>query len=208
MMPVLFDASTKVGVDHESHIANHKTDTKHILSVGRFAPHKKIEKMIETIALYRKHVSPDIALDLVGSSASRWYKESLDELIGKLDLADQVTFHEGVSDHELAHMYIDADAYLCLSEHEGFCVPLMESQCAGLPIVATRVSAIPETLGDAGVLVDSGGSLNDVVAALDVVLSNESLRSSLIAAGHHNVLDLKAQTTRAVDWLLEGSSRL
>lgn len=205
VMPVLFDVDSKV-------MSNAYADAKsktgiHILSVGRFAPHKRIEKMIEVVSIYKELISPNVKLDLVGSSSSKWYLESLELLVSNLKLEDSVKFHADIDDSQLANFYRDSDVYLCLSEHEGFCVPLVEAQCAGLPIVAKDFAAIPETVGKAGIVLDKEAEIVDVVAAIDVIINNEQLRSEIVSNAKANMElhNVDKEAKRAVEWLLEGS---
>jgi glycosyltransferase involved in cell wall biosynthesis len=87
-----------------------------------------------------------------------------------------------VSDSELSSYYRNADVFVCLSEHEGFCVPLLEAFANKLPIIAYRSSAVPETLGDAGLLLDDK-SPAVVATAVETLRNDASLRSQLVAAG-------------------------
>ncbi len=202
VMPVLFDASSKIGNNSERRAA--PNEGSRILSVGRFAPHKRIEKLIQAIAMFRELIDDQATLELVGSSSSRWYKESLDQLISSLKLEDMVRFHDNVNDEKLSELYNECDAYLCLSDHEGFCVPLMEAQYAQLPIVALKSAAIPETINGAGIVLEPRCEIVDVVAALDVVLHNDEVRDSLRVQAQQNIqkCNVDKEATRAVRWLV------
>ena len=79
-------------------------------------------------------------------------------------------------------IYARADAYLCMSEHEGFCAPLVEALARGVPVVARRAAAVPETLGGAGVLVDDPDVLPLAAEALHEVVSSQETRAGLAAA--------------------------
>ncbi len=83
------------------------------------------------------------------------YAEAVFALADELGLTGAVRHGEDLSDAELAAWYADADVFVCLSEHEGFCIPLLEAMRSGLPIVAYSAGAVPETLGDAGILIES-----------------------------------------------------
>ncbi len=202
VMPVLFDVSKKVG-DTSTRRHPRAKDAR-ILSVGRYAPHKRVEKLIQSIALYRDLIDEGATLDLVGSSSSRWYKESLEQLIEKLNLKDAVRFHENIDDIQLSQLYKESDAYLCLSEHEGFCVPLVEAQCAGLPIVAIDSAAIAETVNDAGIILDAHCDVVDIVAALDVAVHDPEMRAFLQRNAKSNVTehDIDQEAMSAVQWLV------
>jgi len=202
VMPVLFNTSLKAKGEPKR-IESNETS---ILSVGRFAPHKKIEYLIQVLYLYRQYCDESATLTLVGSNASEHYRESLELLIGNLNLNDYVFFKEKISDEELSKEYSKADVYLCLSEHEGFCVPLVEAQYAGLPIVASDYAAIKETVGDAGIVLNDNKNMNEIVAAIDLVKNNQNVRQELIEGAKRNIskIDIDVEAAKAVDWLLEG----
>jgi L-malate glycosyltransferase len=152
-----------------------------VLSVGRIAPNKRIEDVIGAFHLYRGHRDPAARLVLVGSDAGfERYRIGLDRLLARLGTRG-VTFAGRVSDAERDRRYADADAYLCLSVHEGFCAPLVEAMAHAVPVVARRAGAVPETLGGAGVVIDGGLAL--AAEALHEVVSSESTRAALRAAG-------------------------
>jgi glycosyltransferase involved in cell wall biosynthesis len=118
---------------------------------------------------------------LVGSDAGfERYRVGLDRLLARLGTRG-VTFAGRVSDAERDRRYADADAYLCLSVHAGFCAPLVEAMAHAVPVVARRAGAVPETLGRAGVVIDGGLAL--AAEALHEVVSSESTRAGLRAAG-------------------------
>lgn len=202
VMPVLFDAKTKVAVSSTTGITRKNVATS-ILFVGRFAPHKRIEKLIETFSMYLDLVDSKAQLHLVGSKASEWYQDSIYQLINELKIKNSIIFHNHISDGELTALYARADIFLCMSEHEGFCVPLVEAMCNELPIVSSNGGAIGETLNGAGILLDVDSDLIDYVAAIDLAVNNKIVRSELIESSKKSakILDLDLETKRAVDWL-------
>ena len=101
-----------------------------------------------------------------------------------------------LSEAELASWYADADVFVCLSEHEGFCIPLLEAMRSDLPIVAFAAGAVPETLGDAGILLPSKRP-GVVAAAVDRVRTDAALADRLVAAGHRQLDAFSPPRTRA-----------
>ncbi len=99
-----------------------------------------------------------------------------------MGLEDSVVFAGSVSGEELAGWYSVADVFVCVSEHEGFCVPVVEAMAWGVPVVAFGAAAVPETVGDGGVVL---GVKDPVVvaSAVDRVLSDEGLREVLVRRG-------------------------
>ena len=126
-------------------------------------------------------------LYLVGSTAmSGQYLAQLQQQIAKLGLDDAVTFAGSVTIEQLVAYYRGATAFLTLSDHEGFCVPLLEAMRSDMPIVAHAAGAIPETLGDAGVLLEEK-SPSAVAAALERVVRDQAVRKDLLEKGHRRV---------------------
>ncbi len=128
-------------------------DWVNLLFVGRLAPNKRQEDVIKAFYFYRQ-INPQSRLFLVGSWHNTWrYVDWLRQFARDLNLSDGVFFPGRVSTAALAAYYRLADLFVCMSEHEGFCVPLIESMRFGVPIVAYASAAVPDTLGGAGVLI-------------------------------------------------------
>ena len=163
--------------------------TPTFVTVGRVAPNKLIEDFIKIAAYYLRYVSPEARFLIVGGTRGlESYLDALVELHGELRLDGRVAFTGKVSTLDLITYYRNASAYLCTSAHEGFCAPLLEAMTAGVPIVARPATAIPETLGGAGVLVDS----DDPAAwaeMLGLIAGDAELRASLATAGRRRVRD-------------------
>lgn len=202
VMPVLFDAKTKVAMTSTVDRAR-KNIASTIISVGRFAPHKRIEKLIETFSIYKSEIDPKAQLHLVGSKASTWYQDSLYQLINELKIKNSIIFYDHITDAELSALYAKADAYLCMSAHEGFCVPIVEAMGNNLPIVSSNAGALGETLNGAGIVLDVDAPLIEYVAALDLAINDELVRLDLIESSKKasKVFDLDLETKRSVDWL-------
>jgi glycosyltransferase involved in cell wall biosynthesis len=125
-----------------------------ILFVGRIAPNKRIEDHIRLAEMYKRYVDSYYRFIFVGrhDGLPRYYAQ-VRALVGEFGmLPDRFWFTGPVPDEDLAAFYRWADVYVSLSEHEGFCVPLVEAMAAGVPVLAYAAGAVPETLGGAGVL--------------------------------------------------------
>jgi L-malate glycosyltransferase len=125
-----------------------------ILFVGRIVPNKKIEDHIRLAEMYKRYVDSYYRFIFVGryDGLPRYYSQ-VRALIAEYEmLPDRFWFTGPVPDEDLAAFYRWSDAYVSLSEHEGFCVPLVEAMAADVPIVAYAAGAVPETLGGAGIL--------------------------------------------------------
>ncbi|HEX8104733.1 MAG TPA: glycosyltransferase [Solirubrobacteraceae bacterium] len=153
----------------------------HLLFVGRLAPHKRQDELIRTLALLRAEHATDARLTLVGAPASAAYADGLRALADRL-APGAVTIEHGLSAPELADRYRAADAFVCLSEHEGFCVPLLEAFHFGVPVVARPAGGIAEVAGDAALLTEDADLA--VVAELALAAATDAeLRGELIARG-------------------------
>ena len=124
-----------------------------ILFVGRIAPNKKLEDHIRLAETYKRYVDSYYRFIFVGKDdAVPRYHATVRALIATYQmLPDRFWFTGPVPDDELAAYYRNAHAYVSLSEHEGFCVPLIESMAMEVPVLAYAAAAVPETLGGAGV---------------------------------------------------------
>jgi glycosyltransferase involved in cell wall biosynthesis len=166
------------------------------LFVGQMLPHKAQHDVILAFAAYLRAYDPEAHLHLVGRDSSPAYTSGLRELVGDLGIADSVDFVGLVRPGELAALYQSCDVYVCCSDHEGFCAPLLEAMHHGLPIVAYRAAAVPETIADAGVLLDSKAPA-EVAAAAHRVVTDDELRARLIALGRERAASFAPERARA-----------
>jgi glycosyltransferase involved in cell wall biosynthesis len=153
-----------------------------VLFVGRLSPNKAQHRLVETLWWLRRAHDPDARLRLVGPAVTPAYAEAVLAFAGELGLAEAVEHGEDLTPAQLAAWYADADVFVCQSEHEGFCIPLLEAMHFGVPIVATPAGAVPETLGDGGLLVGSDRPA-DVAAVVSRVAADPVLAGALAGAG-------------------------
>jgi glycosyltransferase involved in cell wall biosynthesis len=164
------------------------------LFVGRLAPNKAQHDIVKAFAAYRRFHDADARLHLVGGGREDGYAHTLRRFIHALGLDDAVTLPGAVSSAELAAYYRTADVFVVCSEHEGFCVPLLEAMHHGVPIVAFGAAAVPETLGEAGLLLDVKDPCT-IAAAVDRVARDAALRRQLVAAGARRVSEFDVSRT-------------
>jgi glycosyltransferase involved in cell wall biosynthesis len=117
----------------------------------------------------------------VGGAISDEYRTAVERFAAELDLLDGLEIAGSVTHEELIAYYAASDAFVCLSNHEGFCVPLLEAMYHRLPIVAYTNSAVPETVQGAGVVLPNKEPVR-VAAAIDRVISDATLRAVLAEA--------------------------
>ncbi len=156
-----------------------------VLHVGRSAPNKRLEDVVRSFHVYRR-IDPKSRLLLVGTDAGlENYSAAVRELVARLGTPD-VHFVGHVDFRELCALYRIADLYLAMSEHEGFCVPLLEAMHFGVPIVAFAAGAVPETLGGAGLLVREK-RYDEIAEMMHLAVSDRALRERLKAAGRERL---------------------
>ncbi|GAC1337330.1 MAG: glycosyltransferase family 4 protein [Candidatus Dormibacteria bacterium] len=168
--------------------ANTPTQPPTVLFVGRVAPNKRHETLIRALAVLRATTCPDARLRMVGSADDcKPYLDGLRLLVGRLGLTDAVDLRgQRASNEEVSKAYATASVYASASEHEGFCVPVLEAMAFGLPVVALAAGAVPETVGAAGLLLDTSDALV-WAEALGRLIGDPALRASLAAAGRLRV---------------------
>ena len=169
-----------------------------VLHVGRFAPNKRIEDVVRAFHLYQR-IDPGARLLLVGTDAGlENYGAAVRDLAARLGTAD-VHFLGHVDFRELCTCYRVADLYLAMSEHEGFCVPLLEAMYFGVPIVAYAAAAVPATLGGAGLLVREK-RFEEVAELMRLAVADAPLRERLVAAGRERLKDFAPERIEAALW--------
>ena len=156
-----------------------------ILFVGRLTPHKRQDLLIRTFAEYRR-LEPDARLVLVGTPLSPSFGNWLRELAAEL-APGAVTFESGLSAAQLADRYRGAHAFLCLSEHEGFCIPLLEAFHFGVPVIARDAGAVGEVVADAGVLLEADDDATTIANLLQIVVGDSELRAELQGRGERRL---------------------
>ncbi|TAN22843.1 MAG: glycosyltransferase [Actinomycetota bacterium] len=155
---------------------NRLSGRTNFLFVGRLVPNKAQHNLIAALSAYNKIYSKDAVLHLVGKPFSKEYLSLLVEIAKDLEVEDNVNFTMGVPTEQLSSYYKGSDALVCLSEHEGFCVPLLEAMHNNLPIIAYDSSAISETLGNAGILIPSSDPVTAAVA-MNRLVSDQDLQA-------------------------------
>ena len=167
-------------------------DSLNILSVGRIVPNKKIEDLLKITSYIKRYLTPLVRLILVGKyNLLPNYYHLLKELNVNLMLTnEQVIFTGHVSPEELVTYYKIADIYLSMSEHEGFCLPLVESMYLKVPIIAYNSTAIPYTLGDAGIRVKVK-NIPEIAELCYHLANNRQLRQRIISAQQRRLRDFE-----------------
>lgn len=167
-----------------------------IVFVGRIAPNKRHENLIRTFYQYKK-INPKSRLILVGSySGMENYYERLQKYVNALGLED-VIFTGHIKFNQILAWYRAADIFLCMSEHEGFCVPLVEAMFFDVPIVAYDTSAIADTLGGSGMLLNDNDPLFAAMV-IDRLVTDEELRKSVLEKQRKRLDDFKYEKIKTM----------
>ncbi len=150
-----------------------------LLFVGRLAPNKGHAHLLHAFAALRTGVDPNARLFIVGAWGPELYMRYLFRVRNRLGM-EGVTFTGPVAEGTLAAYYRAADLFVCLSEHEGFGLPLIEAMRSAVPVIAYDAGAVSETLAGTGVLIRT---LTPVILAevIGRVGGDEGLRAELCA---------------------------
>jgi len=160
------------------------------LFVGRIVPNKKIEDYVRLAEQYKRYVNADYRFVFVGrhDGVPRYYA-AVRALLAEFDLPpDRFIFTGPVPDADLATYFRMARVYISLSEHEGFCVPLLEAMAADVPVLAYGAAAVPDTLGGAGMQFFPK-DLEYAAELLGVLAFDEDVRAKIIAGQRRRLAD-------------------
>jgi glycosyltransferase involved in cell wall biosynthesis len=198
VVPILFDAR-EWGAPCES-----RAEAPTLLFVGRLAPHKRQDELIRLLALLRRHRLPGARLVLVGEPLNEKYLAALRALAEEL-APGAVVFERGLSRDELADRYRQASAFVSLSEHEGFCIPLLEAFHFGVPVVARPSGGIPEVAGDAALLAEDR-DLAVLAELVALAVEDGSLAAALRERGRERLPAYAPERTEAAMRAFIGAS--
>ncbi|HET6965538.1 MAG TPA: glycosyltransferase family 4 protein [Acidimicrobiales bacterium] len=177
------------------------TDHPLWIFVGRVAPNKCQHDVVAAFAAYRRLYAPASRLAIVGGATSGRYQRGIEHMVEDLGLQDAVDFPGSAPFPELLAYFHRADVFVCLSEHEGFCVPVIEAMELGVPVVAYSAAAVTETVADAGVLLQDKDPLT-VATAVHALLSDDDRRAAVVRAGRVRAGSFSREVT-SQRWLAE-----
>ena len=198
VIPILFDPAG-LGNPGPAQPAGPPT----ILFVGRLAPHKRQDAVIRAFELYRRRHAPDARLVLVGAPINWPYDAAMRVLAEEIS-PGRVTIESGLTNEQLAGRWRSAHAFLCMSEHEGFCIPLLEAFHFGVPVIARAIGGVPEVAGDAALLLDDADDESVAAELLALAVSDTELRATLRGRGAARVAAYAPeQTARTLRGVLE-----
>jgi len=160
-----------------------------VVTVGRLVPNKRIDEVLRAFACYRRACRPDAQLAIIGSAAGfEAYGQACRRLAATLAVPDP--FLGEVDDAGRDRVLAGAAAYLACSEHEGFCVPLVEAMRHGLPIVARDFVAVAETLAGAGIAAPPEAGPAELAELLDLAVTDQALGAAMAAGRAERLQEL------------------
>ena len=168
------------------------TPSKKILFVGRMAPNKCVEELIEAFAWYHKCIERRSELLLVGSERTcPRYFAMLRMFAAELDLMS-VSFVRYASPNGLISYYRKADLFATASRHEGYCLPVVEAMYKGVPVLARNVGGVPEAMDGAGATFDEARP-EELACLMHRAISDPALRGEILASQNARIQRLLAR---------------
>jgi len=153
VLPLILDLDMLRSKPDQTTRSRFRDDKTNVLFVGRCVPNKRLEDALRAFHCFQRTVEPNSRFIHAGSHAgTERYYYFLQTMVKELALRDCI-FAGPVTQAQMNAIYGSADLFLCMSEHEGFCIPLLEAMLHGVPVLAYAAGAVPETLDGAGVLV-------------------------------------------------------
>lgn len=182
-----------------------------IIFLGRVVRNKRPDRLMHLFEHYFRWINRHAHLWLVGNDqADPEYRTELETLRGALRSGAHITFTGKVSEAQMQAYFRAADVFVCASEHEGFCVPIAQAMAFDVPVLAYAAAAVPETMGDAGLLVHDWDAPR-VAELMHLVIGDPQLRQRLLASQRANLARFSAAEARrklaaAVRYLTTGAT--
>ena len=197
-LPVDLDALAQVRPDPVTAYQLARFDGPLVLFVGQLLPHKRPDLLLSAFHVLSTYLMPGVHLAMLGAGRQIRYRDALIEQARELGLLPACRIPGWVEPGVLAAYYRAADVFATMSEHEGVCVPLLEAMRFEVPVLARAFGAVPETMGDAGIVLPAGDDPVLVAEALAEVLTDEKLRHTLVARGRSRVDDFRLESAEAL----------
>jgi glycosyltransferase involved in cell wall biosynthesis len=154
----------------------------YLLYVGTLQPRKNLTRLIKAFSQLNR---PRLKLVIGGKKG--WFYEQIYDQVKDLKIEDRVVFTDYVPDDDLPGLIKSSRAYILPSLYEGFGMPPVEAQSVGVPVVVSKVSSLPEVVGESGIYIDDPYSVSSIKNALEEVLSlTAKARSEIIVKGKEN----------------------
>lgn len=153
---------------------------KYVLYFGAVRKHKNLERLLQAYAMLPKRIREDCKLVITKKN------DVLSRLAVDLKIESDVVFTGFIADEDKAAIYKMAELSMFVSLYEGFGIPIIEAQAAGIPVITSNISSMPEAAGDGALLVDPY-SVENIAYEMEHVIEDQTLREQLIQKGYRNV---------------------
>lgn len=190
VLPLLIDFG-KMDIKPDPAFAAELNDGKtNIIFVGRCAPNKRVEHILNAFCCYQRACRPESRLVIAGSWAGmERYQAVLSAMIHDMGLKNAV-FTGNIPQNQLNAVFKAAHVFLCMSEHEGFCVPIIESMAHDVPVLAYEAGAVPETMGNAGILFRRK-EFPLIAEMMHTVVENHEFRAAVLTGQRERIIRFK-----------------
>ena len=179
VVPILIPFEDYKRKPDEEYLRSLQDGKTNVLFTGRTAPNKKTEDIISAFSVYQRYFCPESRLILAGSfNQQDPYCQCLSAYADRLGLKN-ILFTGHITFERILSCYRAADIFLCMSEHEGFCVPLLEAMFFDIPVLAYKSTAVPETLGGSGFLLERKDPA-ETAAVIDRIMKDPELKKAII----------------------------
>ncbi|WP_162043796.1 glycosyltransferase [Undibacterium sp. YM2] len=186
-IPLLVDVMRWQHHSYNTALMNSLRGAHNILFVGRLCEHKHQLQLLDMLDELRHFSRQPVRLILAGGVTSMPYEQEVRAHIAELKLDAQVLMTGKISDEDLLALYRNADAYVSLSEHEGFGMPLVEAMLHDVPVIARATEGVTSTMGGAGILLDADVTPATCAAHVHMLLTEPALRRRIIAGQRQNI---------------------
>lgn len=197
VMPIQISLDRFDKTQTDSSILEQYSHSTNIIFVGRVVQNKRQDDLIKIFAVYHNFYNTNSHLHIVGDDGMHGYVAELKRECSAFGLDEYVHFTGKVSEEKLKAYYELADIFLCMSEHEGFGVPLLEAMRMGVPVISFSSSAIPETMGGAGVL-STDKNYAYIGALCNEIIEDADLRNKIITHQKNRIKRLETTDTKAI----------
>jgi len=199
VFPIMIDRRQYGGGHSQPFFDLLKDERRNLIFVGRVTPNKKIEDLIRVLFFYKKYISPSIRLIVCGNTRTLpgYFIALKDMALRFLLTAEDIVFTGHLPLAEFLAVYRLADLFVSMSEHEGFCLPLIESCHFQVPVLAFDAGAVAETLDGAGLLFRDK-KCERVAGLAERLLEDAALRKKLQALERKRTQRFKRESDPAL----------
>lgn len=189
VLPILVRFEKMRGSLNRNLVEKYKGNGSNFLFTGRICPNKRQEDIILAFSEYKKRYEKNSRLFLVGSVTTPSYQKALENLISRLKLEDSAFLCGFVSIEDYISYYELSDVYICMSSHEGFCIPLVEAMFFHKPIIAFDGTAVHDTMGCCGVLVRTRDPYT-IANKMQLLMTNKAKRDEILEGQNKRLEEL------------------